>query len=173
MREFLLRRIDKCIDCSSCINACKRRHKKSRMTMDGITFDCISLPNTCKSCPDPDCVKACRKGAMLKKNDRIFVDPEKCVGCGLCKKACPYDAIVIIERTDLEKKGFFRRRKTEEKKKKRAFKCDLCIDFENSACVDACPTKALERFEVEFYQGDNCEDIVKFLNASLEKSKKN
>ncbi len=172
MREFLLRRIDKCIDCSSCINACKRRHIRSRMTMEGTTFECISLPNTCKSCVDPECVKACRKGAMLKDNDRVIVDPEKCVGCGLCKKACPYSAIEIIERTELEKKGFFRRKNIDEKKKKRAFKCDLCLGFENSACVDACPTRALERVLVEKYCGENGEVIVEFLNTPPEKLKK-
>ena len=35
----------------------------------------------------------CPKGAISIKDGKSFIDQEKCVKCGKCKAACPYDAI--------------------------------------------------------------------------------
>ena len=40
----------------------------------------------------------CPKGAIsIYKGCYAFVDTEKCVGCGLCEKACPANAICVVE----------------------------------------------------------------------------
>jgi Fe-S-cluster-containing dehydrogenase component len=51
------------------------------------------------------------------------VDEDKCIGCGLCQKACPWDMMSF------------------DREKQKASKCFLC-DGEPK-CVKACPAAAL------------------------------
>jgi Fe-S-cluster-containing hydrogenase component 2 len=37
-------------------------------------------------------VEACPTGALRRENI-VVLDPEKCINCGLCVKACEYSAI--------------------------------------------------------------------------------
>ena len=68
-------------------------------------------------------------------DDPIRILEDKCVGCGLCVKACPFAAIVLEESAE-----------TEGKPKKLAVidleKCTLC-----GACVEACKFDAIEMRE--------------------------
>lgn len=101
----IVRELDRCINCQSCIMACKRRHGVTRMTLEGTTIGCISLPNICRQCSEPACVDACPKQAMVKDGEKVHVIQEHCIGCGLCARACPYNAITMIEAEELERKG--------------------------------------------------------------------
>jgi carbon-monoxide dehydrogenase iron sulfur subunit len=91
-----------------------------------------SIALQCRQCEDPACVKACISGGMYldEKSDHIVINTEKCVACWSCVMACPFGAIVRHE-------GLHK-----------AFKCDLCADLEIPACVQACPTKALQYTEL-------------------------
>jgi len=65
------------------------------------------LPSACDKCPDnvyevsdqcrgcvaKACVAACPKDAISMVDGKMEIDQEKCIHCGKCKKACPYDAI--------------------------------------------------------------------------------
>lgn len=65
------------------------------------------IPSACDKCPDNDyevtdmcrncvshaCIKVCPKGAISTVNGKSVIDHSKCIKCGKCKKACPYDAI--------------------------------------------------------------------------------
>lgn len=65
------------------------------------------LPSACDKCPDnlyqvsdqcrgcvaKACVAACPKDAISMVDGKMVIDQEKCIHCGKCKKACPYDAI--------------------------------------------------------------------------------
>lgn len=89
------------------------------------------LSVSCNHCSRPECVKACPTTAMHKTDDGVvMVDPDKCMGCGYCMWACPYDA----PRPDPETGQMT--------------KCDMCIDKildgGKPSCVEACPMRALD-----------------------------
>ena len=56
------------------------------------------VSNQCRSCVAKACVAACPKNAISVVNGKTVIDQEKCIRCGKCKKACPYDAIAHKER---------------------------------------------------------------------------
>ena len=65
------------------------------------------IPSACDKCPDNEyvvsdqcrnclsraCTKVCPKGAVSIVDGKSYIDQSKCIKCGKCKSACPYDAI--------------------------------------------------------------------------------
>lgn len=51
------------------------------------------VTNMCRNCVAHSCIKNCPKGAISIVNGKSFIDQSKCIKCGRCKAACPYDAI--------------------------------------------------------------------------------
>lgn len=48
----------------------------------------------CNHCDNPKWLPTCAHNAIYKRKDGFaIIHPEKCVGCGACAAACPYDAI--------------------------------------------------------------------------------
>jgi Fe-S-cluster-containing dehydrogenase component len=85
------------------------------------------IAETCKQCPHPvPCAEACPKGAIFASptTGARVVDSTKCIGCGLCKNACPWDMPVVNPTTS------------------KATKCFLCNG--KPECARACPTGALK-----------------------------
>lgn len=56
------------------------------------------VSNMCKGCLAHPCQEVCPKGAISMVNGKSFIDQAKCIKCGKCKSACPYDAIAKKER---------------------------------------------------------------------------
>jgi Fe-S-cluster-containing dehydrogenase component len=82
------------------------------------------IQDTCKQCGHPvPCATACPQGAIAADptTGARVVDTSKCIGCGLCTGACPWQMIDVDAST------------------KKATKCFLCGE-----CVGACPTGALK-----------------------------
>lgn len=57
---------------------------------------CYSATNACKGCIARSCEAACPKEAIEFRSGKAWLNPDKCVNCGLCMKACPYHAIIRI-----------------------------------------------------------------------------
>jgi len=51
------------------------------------------VSNMCKGCVAHPCMVVCPKGAISFVNGKSYIDQDKCIKCGKCKAACPYDAI--------------------------------------------------------------------------------
>ena len=56
------------------------------------------VSNMCKGCLAHPCMEVCPKGAISFVKGKSFIDQSKCIKCGKCKSACPYDAISKKER---------------------------------------------------------------------------
>jgi len=48
----------------------------------------------CQGCLARPCKMNCPKGAVSFREGRAWIDPDKCVDCGLCARNCPYSAII-------------------------------------------------------------------------------
>ncbi|MEG1951884.1 MAG: monomeric [FeFe] hydrogenase [Bacteroidales bacterium] len=51
------------------------------------------VTNMCHSCIGHPCTFACHKQAISIQR-QAYIDPSKCVNCGLCMQACPFNAII-------------------------------------------------------------------------------
>jgi len=86
----------------------------------------------CMHCADPGCLKACpAPGAIVQyENGIVDVNPDACIGCGLCATGCPFDVPRFHAETG------------------KMAKCTLCVDRVSvgiePACVKACPTGCLQ-----------------------------
>ena len=70
-----------------------------------IPYACHACPshqykvsNYCQNCLARSCEQVCPKDAISIRNNRSYIDLDKCIRCGKCAKACPYNAIVHLER---------------------------------------------------------------------------
>lgn len=97
---------------------------------------CYHVSISCNHCAEPACVKVCPTGAMHKDDSTrlVMVDGSKCIGCGYCHMACPYNAPKVSSEQG------------------HSVKCDGCHDrvLAGSApmCVSACPLRALDFGEI-------------------------
>jgi tetrathionate reductase subunit B len=156
-RYAMVIKTDLCIGCQTCSVACKMENLTlpgcSRTTVKELV-DVKWEIGICMQCENPPCVPSCPVKATWR-NDLgiIVVDQEKCIGCGKCMKACPYQARRINP-----KKGYFKKVLPYEEIAKKATevhryhkpgkvdKCDFCLHRVKKnispMCVEACTTLA-------------------------------
>ena len=70
-----------------------------------IPYACHACPTNqyrvtegCQNCLAASCQQVCPKGAVSFRNGKSVIDPDKCIKCGKCAKACSYHAIIHLER---------------------------------------------------------------------------
>jgi Fe-S-cluster-containing hydrogenase component 2 len=92
----------------------------------GTWGDGLVTQDVCKQCPHPvPCANACPNDAIVvnpSTNARV-VDSNKCTGCKMCQRACPWEMMSFDSDTN------------------KATKCFLCDG--KPKCVEACPSGAL------------------------------
>lgn len=124
-----------CIGCYSCMYACSRTlHKNSSCAKAALRIatyagveGAFSI-RVCSRCADPDCVKACRTGALTAASGggARLTKKELCSSCGECVKACAIHGLQWDEGA------------------KRPIPCIQC-----GTCVKYCPNSVLELKEAE------------------------
>ena len=57
-----------------------------------------TVTDNCRKCMGKACQNSCHFGAITMEATRAHIDPDKCRECGMCAKACPYNAIAHLER---------------------------------------------------------------------------
>ena len=130
-----------CRWCRSCELVCALAHGNtcspslSRMRVWVNTLDLVAKVDICMQCGVPHCMEACPvEGAMVvdpSTGARLIVE-SKCILCGRCAQACPFNARGAV---------LFKDPKTD-----RFVKCDLCGG--NPQCVICCPMGSLSYSEV-------------------------
>lgn len=146
--RFIIADATKCIGCRTCEVACAVSHHENQdcaaLSPDEfisrirvIKDHCWTTAVACHQCEDAPCANVCPVDAISREHGHIFVEQTRCIGCKSCMLACPFGAMEVVS----------------SRKKARAIKCDLCWHRETGpACVEACPTKALQCMDVEKVQ---------------------
>ena len=132
---------DLCTGCRTCEIACAVEHSQSKTLQGALTEELpprfrirvqsngnLKLPVNCLHCEEPDCLFACKSGAVTKDavTGQVRVNLAKCVGCWMCVMVCPFGTAQADHHRG------------------KVVKCDLCEGRDHGpACVEACPTSAL------------------------------
>ncbi len=124
----------RCWGCGNCAIRCAEAHNgESRCWV--VWAGPIPVSTRCLHCSDAACMDVCPVGAITRRGDAVVIDYDSCKGCGLCALACPFGAIAF------------------DPQKKKPIKCDLCIDIVEKggtpACVEACPSHALQYIDID------------------------
>lgn len=111
-----------------------------------IKFACHACPekrtivtNGCQGCLEHPCVEVCPKKAITMVDGHSHIDEEKCINCGKCITACPYNAIIRQERPCAKACGMNAIKSDEYGRADIDY--DLCVSC--GMCLVSCPFSAI------------------------------
>ncbi len=92
--------VERCIDCSGCVVACKEGNhipvginRRRVVTLNQGEAGERSISVSCMHCSDAPCLAVCPVDAIYQREDGIvLVSKKTCIGCGYCFMACPFGA---------------------------------------------------------------------------------
>ncbi|OOM79705.1 4Fe-4S dicluster domain-containing protein [Clostridium sp. BL-8] len=101
----------------------------------------FQVTDACRNCVAHKCQSACNFGAITYVDGKAYIDPDKCKECGMCKKACPYDAVAEDMRPCKKScpTGALSYNAEDLRAEITESKCVNC-----GACMSACPFGAIE-----------------------------
>lgn len=137
-----------CVGCSACIVACAQTNYPDMLNDENsgwkslpsnirvVRLETLRRPQQilvqCQQCDDAPCIGVCPFGANYHDplTGQVKTDPDRCVGCGYCVTACPYDVRWLHPKTGLPVKCM-------------GEGCEkLIAQGQDPACVAACPVSA-------------------------------
>lgn len=148
-RSLLVIDQESCVRCGHCASSCTQVHGVARLVRRGdkvlttvgeaAAAKSLLVVNSCQHCKNPACMIDCPTGAIGRDpGGEVFIRDALCTGCGNCAKACPWENIRMAPRSG---------QPGPPEATWLATKCDLCRDFSGPACVQACPTGAMQRLD--------------------------
>lgn len=170
---------EKCLGCHSCEIACAVAHGANNGLFDAVMrqlplqsrtkvvfSDDWTMPIQCRQCDNAPCVTACPTGAFKQVDGLVQMNGKNCIGCKLCIMVCPFGTITACSDTT----------RKHDNKISQDFvqKCDLCLPWrtanrkEDTACVEACPTKAIKLVDIKKYRAE----LIKIRAQELAQSQK-
>ena len=104
----------------------------------------------CNHCENPPCVPVCPTTATYSRKDGIvLIDWDRCIGCGACIQACPYEQRFFVRRDEAlysASQVSYENPGAHQAPVGVPVKCDFCFhrvdQGRQPACVETCPTKA-------------------------------
>jgi len=115
----------------------------------------LTAPMQCMQCEDAPCVNACPIDIIKYENNYVKIYEDDCIGCRSCAMVCPFGAIVMTKSHSTNVTGLV------------ALKCDLCGGDEGKqACVNVCPTDALEVIDYNEYKARKQNKAFERLNQN-------